>query len=75
MLDYDLLKAQNRHAELARTAAMRRLAKRAGVERPRRASFRSRLLDRLGRSLVAWGWWLRARYGNLETADIRRAEA
>jgi hypothetical protein len=66
MLDHDLLKAQERHAALARELEARRVARLAQVSRPRHTLFHSRMLDRLGAWLIAWGWSLRARYGALE---------
>lgn len=68
MLDHDLYRAQSHHQELRHEAAEWRLARLAQSNRPRHTLLHCRALDRLGRLLVALGWRLRARYGDLERA-------
>ena len=66
MRDHDLLLAQDRHAALLRESETWRMARLAKTTRPRHTLLRSRALHRCGRWLVAWGWRLQLRYGNLE---------
>jgi hypothetical protein len=75
MFDHDILTAQNRHTALRQEANERQLAKLACAEQPRHTTITSRVLDRLGQTMVSWGWRLRARYGKIETAEARGSEA
>jgi hypothetical protein len=70
MLDHDLLKAQERYTNLLNEAQEWRLACESQHTRPRHELMHSRVLDRFGKALVAWGWRLRARYGNLEAGEL-----
>lgn len=56
------LAEQHRHNLLDEAAQVRR-ARHAHNARPQR---NNAALARLGERLIAWGWWLRARYGALE---------
>jgi hypothetical protein len=67
-IDYDL--ARNRHDELLRASQQNRLAT---TLLRRRVAFYAPLLARTGQWLIAWGWRLRARYGEIELhTEVRR---
>lgn len=63
MARHDFAAAREQHAALLRVAQPQRLVRLASPHQSRR--FR-RLLDQLGILLIAWGWRLRARSGQLE---------
>ncbi|MCG8348976.1 MAG: hypothetical protein MI924_14490 [Chloroflexales bacterium] len=69
MWDNEWRIAQERCTTLRREAAARLLLKQAREQQARRPSLGSRILDQLGRWLIAWGWRLRVRYGVLERAE------
>lgn len=73
--DREMLAARDRRAALVRASELRRLMRLTRTARPRHTLLRSRALDLLGARLVAWGWRLRERYGNLDAVEYRRREA
>jgi hypothetical protein len=66
MLEHDVQAAHERYAEMRRAAADARRVNDAYPAPPRRKIDWRRLADSLGRRLISWGWWLRARSGSLE---------
>lgn len=68
--NYDI--TRERYNDLLREAAHRRLLHQIRGSDPRYSDlFYAPALARLGRWLIAWGWRLRARYGEVEFYGVQ----
>jgi hypothetical protein len=62
----DLAISQEQYKDLIRAQNQRRLARQAMAQQKHSMANHQRLLDWLGRCMIAWGWRLRARYGYIQ---------
>jgi hypothetical protein len=69
MIPHEYLAARERQLDLLREAQLRRLV--AQLPTSPRGAFYAPALERLGRWLIAWGWRLRARYGEVEMYGVQ----
>jgi hypothetical protein len=66
--DHHLRAAQQRYDDLCQEVAIERLRQQV---QPITSMWYAPVLLALGNTLVAWGWWLRGRYGRLELSGER----